>query len=371
MASLGNKNRTKVLHVRSTIGMYGAEQVLLNILPVLNECCDVELLTLETTLAESQTLRSLVGASEVNSHHIVPKGRLDRAAMNEIKYLIESGTFNIIHCHDYKSLFYVRKIANQLGLPVIHHIHGALGNTILEKIYGLIEKYMMISVSKIFTVSMEQKNNLENSTFRYPKICQVFNGTVVQPITNRQYFDTKELKLIMVARFTEEKNHLMALDLIEELKIRGISISLTLLGDGPLSPDIQDRIKSKSLNNEVKLVGFTRNVQTWLDQSDVLLITSKTEGMPMNMLEGMVRGLPVISTAVGEIPRLIAESKCGETFASLEELIELVIKVTDNKLAWSRFGLSGRAYIEDNLSVEQQVKTLDAEYRKILGSYDS
>ncbi|MBL4796371.1 MAG: glycosyltransferase [Oleispira sp.] len=366
-----NIKQIKVLHVRSTIGMYGAEQVLLNILPILNEYCDAELLTLEAEMPESRTLRDLVEGCAVKNHHIVPNGRHDRVAMSEIKNLIELGGFNIIHCHDYKSLFYVRNVANRLGIPVIHHIHGALGNTVLEKIYGCIEKYMMRKVSQIFTVSMEQKNNLENSMFIYPQITQVANGTVVQPIINQQAFNTKELKLIMVARFTEEKNHSMALDLIEELKIKGIPVSLTLLGDGPLKKDIQETINSKSLNNEVKLVGFTRDVQAWLDQSDVLLITSKTEGMPMNMLEGMVRGLPVISTAVGEIPRLIKASKCGETFSCLEELIELITKVFSNKPVWKKLGLSGRAYVEENLSVEQQVKTLDAEYRKVLGSYGS
>jgi len=364
-----NIKRIKVLHVRSTIGMYGAEQVLLNILPILNEYCDAELLALETETAESRTLRDLVDGCAVKNHHIAPKGRFDRAAMSEINNIIKASGFNVIHCHDYKSLFYVRKIARQLGLPVIHHIHGALGNTVLEKIYGCIEKYMMRKVSKIFTVSMEQKNSLENSMLTYPKIKQVANGTAVQPISNQKIFDTKELKLIMVARFTEEKNHSMALDLIAELKIKGNPVTLTLLGDGPLKKDIQEAINSKSLNSEVKLVGFTRDVQAWLDQSDVLLITSKTEGMPMNMLEGMVRGLPVISTAVGEIPRLIKASKCGETFSCLEELIELITKVSSNKPVWKKLGLSGRAYIEDNLSVEQQVKTLDAEYRKVLGSY--
>jgi glycosyltransferase involved in cell wall biosynthesis len=351
--------------------MYGAEQVLLNILPLLNEYCDAELLTLEAGISESRTLRDLVDGCAVKNHHIVPKGRLDRAAMSEINDLIEIRGFNIIHCHDYKSLFYVRKIARQLGLPVVHHIHGALGNTVLEKIYGCIEKFMMKKVSLIFTVSMEQKNNLENSLFKYPEIKQIANGAVVQPITKHQDSNTKELKLIMVARFTEEKNHSMALDLIEELKVKGIPVSLTLLGDGPLKEVIQETINLKSLNNEVKMVGFTRHVQAWLDQSDVLLITSKTEGMPMNMLEGMVKGLPVISTAVGEIPRLIKASKCGESFVSLEELIELVIKVTRNKPAWKKLGLSGRAYVEENLSVEQQVKTLDAEYRKVLGFYDN
>ena len=360
----------KVLHVRSTIGMYGAEQVLLNILPILNNYCDAELLTLEGDTVESRTLRDLVGNCAVKNHYIVPKGRLDRSAMNEITNIIENSGFNIIHCHDYKSLFYVRKIARQLRVPVIHHIHGALGNTVAEKVYGCLEKYMMRNVSKILTVSMEQKNNLKNNIFSYPEIKQVANGTVVQPLTNQQIFGTKELKLIMVARFTEEKNHSMALDLIEKLKIQGTPVTLTLLGDGPLKKDIQETINLKSLNNEVKLIGFTRDVQAWLDQSDVLLITSKTEGMPMNMLEGMVRGLPVISTAVGEIPRLIKESKCGEIFSCLEELIELINKVTSNNVAWEKLGLSGRTYIEDNLSVDQQVKALDAEYRKVLGSCD-
>ncbi len=361
-----NIKQIKVLHVRSTIGMYGAEQVLLNILPVLNEYCTAELLTLEAEIPESRTLRNLVAGCAVNNHHIVPKGRLDLEAMIEIDSLIKLGEFNIIHCHDYKSLFYVRKAVSQIGLPIVHHIHGALGNTFLEKIYGCIEKYMMRKVSQIFTVSMEQKNNLESSMFTYPQIKQVANGTVVRPVTTQKLFDAKELRLIMVARFTEEKNHSMALDLIEALKLKGINVSLTLLGDGPLKTNIQDKIISKSLNNKVKLVGFTRDVQAWLDQSDVLLITSKTEGMPMNMLEGMVRGLPVISTAVGEIPKLIKEADCGDTYKTLDELIKLVVEIYNNRTEWGRLGDLGRLYVKENLSVESQVELLCSEYVRLV-----
>lgn len=359
--SLSGRN-IKVLHIRSTIGMYGAEQVLLNVLPELNKCCKASLLTLETDSPESATLRKLLSPLAVKTYHFVPSGRIDSQVIRSIKNMIKDSEFNIVHTHDYKSLFYVYKTIGNLNIPIVHHIHGALGNTFSEKVYTLIEKYMMRKVSRIVTVSHEQKRSLEQNVFSYPDVKQVNNGTIINFIGKNIRSDAELLTLIMVARFTEEKNHAMAIDLIEKLKEINIPVILTLLGNGPLKADLEEAVINRDLAGSIKFVGFTRDVCSWLDKSDVLLITSTTEGMPLNMLEGMERGLPVISTAVGEIPKLIKDANCGDTYATLDELVHLVDSIYNNKSEWKRLGSLGRAHVKNKLSVENQVEDLYLEY---------
>ncbi|MEH6449001.1 MAG: glycosyltransferase [Oleispira sp.] len=354
--------KIKVLHVRSTIGMYGAEQVLLNVLPVLNNFCEASLLTLETVLGDSATLRTLLSDLGVDTHGFIPKGRVDRQVIKSIEEQIKTAEFNVIHTHDYKSLFYVYSTLKTLNIPIVHHIHGSLGNTISEKVYAVIEKLMMRKVSRVLTVSQEQKKNIETDLFTYPEIKQVNNGTVVSsmPESNKPNLDI--LNLIMVARFTEEKNHLLAIDMVEKLKNLNVPVILNLLGSGPLMAVIEEIINVRNLKDCINLVGFTRDVTAWLDRSDILLITSTTEGMPLNMLEGMERGLPIISTAVGEIPRLIREANCGSTYSTIGELIKLVMDIRNNRTSWNELGLLGREYVKENLSVEQQARSLYLEY---------
>ena len=362
--------RRKVLHIRSTIGMYGAERVLLNSLPLLNETYDTSLLTLEGEGDDSRTLRIQAEASGITCLHYNPLGKFDRQLIKDIEEAVKENAYNIIHTHDYKSLFYLSSIVRKLNLPIVHHVHGALGNSYLEKIYGAIEKWLMRNVTKILTVSSEQKLSLEKSCLKFPEVSQVNNGTLLEPLDSpRSKTDT--LKLIMVARFTEEKNHFLAIEAISILKNMGVKISLSLLGDGPLRSEVQQRIDAESLSQEIQLVGFTSDVKTWLDDSDVLLITSDTEGMPMNMLEAMGRSLPVISTPVGEIPFLIKSSGCGELFSGQDELFKLIMKISKEMKAWEGYGVKGRKYIEKYLSVESQVKVIISEYDDLLDCYDN
>jgi glycosyltransferase involved in cell wall biosynthesis len=333
--------------------MYGAEQVLLNIIPAMGASCFVSLLTLEIDTPESNSLSSLLAVYGVKRYKFIPTGRFDQATIKKIKKLIELENFDVIHSHDYKSLFYINKISKLLNIPVIHHVHGALGNTFQEKIYGVIEGWLMRGVSKIITVSNEQKHNLENGCYCYPPILQVNNGTVIKDLqVNKTSTDC--LRIVMVARLTEEKNHLMAINLIEVLKSKGINVSLTLLGDGPLKETLKHEVSSRSISEHINFVGFTRDVNTWLDSSDVLLITSKTEGMPMNMLEAMERALPIISSPVGEIPRLILESGCGRVFNGMDELTEIMISLSEDRESCEIYGESGRTYIEEKLSINMQ-----------------
>jgi glycosyltransferase involved in cell wall biosynthesis len=355
--------KIKVLHVRSTIGVYGAEQVLLNVLPVLERYCDITLITLESNLPESAMLRMLLSSLGLEVYGFETKGRIDHEVIGAVKNQLEISEIDVIHTHDYKSLFYIYNTSKEFNIPIIHHVHGALGNTINEKFYALIEKWMMRKVSKILTVSRDQKVSLEKSFFSYPDIKQINNGTVVKLLDkNNTKNNSGALNLIMVARFTEEKNHLMAIDLMEKLKEADVQAVLTLLGDGPLRADIQEIINDRGLTESVNLIGFTRNVCEWLEKSDVLLITSKTEGMPLNMLEGMERGLPVISTSVGEIPKLIKESSCGSTYETLGELVEIAISISNDKPEWERLGGFGRSYVKKKLSVDNQVDALCFEY---------
>ena len=363
-SSLQNNSR-KVLHVRSTIGMYGAERVLLNTLPIMTKTYGVSLLTLEGGSTESATLRILAENQGITCLHYNPSGKFDRQLIKGLREIVKKNSYSIIHTHDYKSLFYFSSIARKLNIPIVHHVHGALGNSYLEKIYGTVEKWLMRSVSEILTVSSEQKISLEKSYLSFPKILQVNNGTLLEPLKLR-CSQEDPLKLIMVARLTEEKNHLLAIEAIGILKSMGVKTTLTLLGDGSLRDKIQQRINDLSLNEQVNLVGFTSDVQHWLDISDVLLITSDTEGMPMNMLEAMGRGLPVISTAVGEIPFLIKTSGCGAIFSNRNELIRLIEKVTKEVKVWRTYGKNGRVYIENNLSVKSQSEVLIGEYNEIL-----
>ena len=90
-----------------------------------------------------------------------------------------------------------------------------------------------------------------------------------------------------------------------------LNISFHIFGDGPLRTELA--MLNKKLNTEkmVHFEGHCENMQQELLDLDMLVITSDHEGLPMILLEAMVLQTPIIAHAVGGIPRLLDQGKCG------------------------------------------------------------
>lgn len=357
-----------VLHVRSTIGMYGAERVLLNLFSVFKKSRNsVSLYLIEGDNSEASDLRE-----QLNSHNISPdftrsSKRFDFSVVSRIRKIIKQSKIAIVHSHDYKSL--VLSVLASLFLPIkhIHHIHGSLGNTRAEKIYALIERIFCAFCSKVITVSQQQKQELSETTYiNKTKIIQVNNGThYVEGLKKEP--SSKIFTITVLARFTPEKDHKRAISLFKAFNEQYSNSRLILVGDGPLKDECSQLVRQLNLVDDVNFVGFTRDVVPWLMQSDALLISSITEGLPMSMLEAMAIGIPVISTPVGEIPNVLTTSHGGVLFETEKEFIKLTGKLASDKSYAESMSNSAREYIRSHMSVHSQVNSLFAIYEDISG----
>jgi glycosyltransferase involved in cell wall biosynthesis len=91
----------------------------------------------------------------------------------------------------------------------------------------------------------------------------------------------------------------------------GIRIRALVAGDGMELLRVEQAIEREGLWNEVRLLGDTRRVPEILALSDYLLLTSKTEGSPITILEAMSLKLVVLSTAVGNVREVIEDGVNG------------------------------------------------------------
>jgi len=355
-----------VLHVRSTIGMYGAEKVILNIMKESKiQGLKGSVVAIEGPSNESCSLSDSLTSTGLECDSIISTKRFDiRAIMKLRKKLIDSD-ITVIHTHDYKSLLFSLLAKVFTNKKIVHHIHGSLGNTKAEKLYAVIERVCMMFVSRIITVSQNQKDDISQYRYLRNNVIQINNGTVMPDFDLSVSKIFGVFSMVMVARFTPEKNHTLAIEVVKYLVNIGKNVELILLGDGPNRAKIIDLINKYELNNNVRLIGFSDDVQGWLSSSQLLLITSKTEGMPMCLLEAMSMGLPTVSTPVGEIPKLLSSSKSGLVAIDKESLVKSIILLMDDKQVYEHYSNNARKYCEDNLSVRQQVTDLSKIYMKL------
>jgi glycosyltransferase involved in cell wall biosynthesis len=120
----------------------------------------------------------------------------------------------------------------------------------------------------------------------------------------------RPLRLVCVARLSPEKGIDDLLAAVSAAVRGGASLELWLVGDGPDRARLQSLAESPELDGRVRFLGFVSHGEELvriLDQSDVFVLASRSEGLPHSVVEAMARGLPVIATEIGGLPELLGD----------------------------------------------------------------
>jgi len=235
-----------------------------------------------------------------------------------------------------------RQSANRLDCPYIvwcHgsdvHLHGRtrLGAYLLRK--GLSEADRVLASSEPMARELRDRHHIERVDVLPVGIDPAFIETA--PVES----PAPPLKLLYVGERIESKGYLRVLHAVEDARLQGASLSLEVIGEGPLS--------TIDSHHEVVLRGALTpsEVLEAMDRSHLLLLPSVAEGTPLVVQESMARGLPVAATAVGGVPDLFGEgggwfpidgTDDAEVRASLSRLI-LELSLDTRALVQARLDL--------------------------------
>lgn len=120
--------------------------------------------------------------------------------------------------------------------------------------------------------------------------------------------------LLYVGRLTEEKGVDFLLRGFQQIAVSDERVRLDIVGSGPMSHRLQELSQQLDITQSVTFHGFVQSgPELWehYDDADMLVLTSSTEGLPRVIAEAMARGLPVIATSVGGIPKIITNGENG------------------------------------------------------------
>lgn len=122
------------------------------------------------------------------------------------------------------------------------------------------------------------------------------------------------------------------IEAISLCRARGLSVELTVLGDGQERQKLEQHVVQKGLADSIRFEGRVQggeSVRRYLDDSDIFVLPSRTEGLPRAMIEAMARGLPCIGTSVGGIPELLPDEDLVRP-GDPESLASKIVEVAAN-----------------------------------------
>ncbi len=176
------------------------------------------------------------------------------------------------------------------------------------------------------------------------------------------------LVLIQVARLDYLKDHATAIRAIERVAGRCPRARLVLVGDGPERGSIDALVQQRDLGRYVRFLGLRKDIPRLLAASDIVLLTSISEGIPLTLIEAMATGRPVVSTRVGGVAEVVVDGQTGLLASSPDDgaLAEQILHLADDPARRDAMGRLGRQRAESLFSENTMHDHYDRLYREML-----
>ena len=264
---------------------------------------------------------------------------------------------DIVHTHTSKAGL-LGRIASKIAHPrakVVHTFHGHLIYGYFARyksiVFTIIEKVMSRFTDVAVAVTGETKKSLtslgigKNLSWRVIQIGVPIQNKPIKPLS-----EGFGLKILWVGRFTDIKDPFYALDAMKSISGKNdLQIELTMIGEGELF----EKVKSSSVNLPIKFTGWMLNPFENIKEFDLLLLTSKNEGLPLVMLEAANYGRATLSRNVGGVGEFIKDGQSGYMVSGDSyKMAEKLKEIAQNKNSLKDVGLAANKLLGAEFSVE-------------------
>jgi glycosyltransferase involved in cell wall biosynthesis len=304
--------RTPILHLRSSIGFFGAEAVVLALAT--------------ETLGESWTPMVGMIRNEQDPHvelageaekrglrtRIFPcRGRVDRSTVREVRQFIRDQDVRILHCHGYKSNLYGYLASMGTAAKRVTTCHNWTDADWKLALYAWLDRRVMRRYETVVSVSDPLTRQLEGHGIPASRIVTIPNGvsverfeSVAEPPGLRAELglEPHDRVVAVIGRLSPEKGQAILLEAAAKVLADHPGARFLLVGDGPTRGELAALAESLGIASAVMLCGNRGDIENIYAVADLVTIPSTTEGLPVVLLEAMAAGTPVVATRVGAIP---------------------------------------------------------------------
>lgn len=278
------------------------------------------------------------------------RGWLDFRVINKIKKVIKENNVDIIHMHLHRPIVFGAIAAKTIKrIATIHNQEPhQTPHNIFEFVVSILERIALEKCDKVTVVSKALKTSLLKNYGRLnaERIIAIYNaidrkGYLEKEIQLRGNFNIgkEDVVIAAIGRLEEQKGLKYLIDALEVLRRRDIkNYKALIIGEGSLEEELKKDVKVKGLEGTVIFTGYIKEIESILNQIDVLVMPSLFEGLPMAMLEAMAHRVCCIGTDAGGVPELIGEDSIVVLKRSVDELAEALKSVITDKSLRSSIG---------------------------------
>ena len=324
-------------------------------------------------------------ATDVNAIRIQGFGRrvsLGGDIKAFMKLVKEIRTFkpHVIHTHTAKAGF-LGRIASIVSLRRsirVHTFHGHLLNgyfgSFKRSLVVIAEKFLALFTNELLAVGDKVRQDLLNagigSKDKFGLMPPGLGIGSLSPKSDSQRvlgLPSDHLQCAFIGRVTQIKRPDRFLDVVSEIKKRGVELDFFIAGDGELLEMCRVRIKKEDL--PVTVLGWQSDIERVLSAADIVVLTSDNEGTPLSLIQAGMAGLPVVTTNVGSVPEVVLDGVTGIiTALDVQEIADALEKLVADKGLRAQYGDAAHEFTLSHFGVKRLVSDHEELYKKLIAS---
>ncbi|MCX6451381.1 MAG: glycosyltransferase [Actinobacteria bacterium] len=287
---------------------------------------------------------------------------------------------HVIHTHTAKAGF-LGRIASIVSLQPsirLHTFHGHL----LRGYFGSFKRRLVIIAEKVLAMFTHELLAVGDKVRQDLLVAGVGNskkfglmppGLEIRELPNKKESQesyglrSSTLQCAFIGRVTRIKHPDRFLDVVSEIKSRGVAIEFFMAGDGELLKTCRERIAGEDL--PVKILGWQSDIEKVLSAADLVVLTSDNEGTPLSLIQAGMAGLPVVTTRVGSVPEVVLDGMTGIiTGLGVQEIADALEKLARSNDLRGQMGAAAKEFTLANFGIKRLVHDHEELYKKLLAN---
>ena len=321
-------------------------------------------------------------AKDIKATRIAGLGRsvsliADLKAFFGLVSLIRKYKPDVIHTHTAKAgvLGRLASLLAGRGAVRVHTFHGHLlhgyFNGFTTKIVILIEKILAARTSVLIAIGSKVRDDLIAAGIGSEDKYRVFFPGLPTPklfakaaTQSALGISSQTLYITFVGRLTQIKRPDRLLDVAKECKERGLDVRFLVAGEGELFESSKERSLKEQLN--ITFFGWRSDIDQIFAASDIAILTSDNEGIPLTLIQAAQASLPIVATNVGSISDIVINESTGYlTPTNPADMADAIEKLVRDPQLRKMMGEAGKARAGQYFSLDRMLKDHSDLYRTL------
>lgn len=292
----------------------------------------------------------------------------DARCVRELERLFREIKPDLVATHSSKAGIVGRLAAHRANLPAVFTAHGwsfEEGIPYMRRsLFLAIERFVGRRTNRVIAVSeLGRRLGVSCRVIPEDRIETIHYG-VPDPCIQRVKGDT--FTMTMVAGFREQKDHRTLVAALQ--KLSGRNWIVNFLGDGELLSQTQSLVRKCGLSEKVRFHGAVHNVADYLAKSDLKVLITNWEGLPISIIEALALGLPIVASDVSGVSEEVIDGYNGRLAVrgDVESVRHAIEHMMDDPERCEQFGKNSRSLFEERFTQSAMyAKTRDLYLRVI------